>query len=116
MIKEPKTPTKRKSTKKVVSNPLKLRVINLHSYDLSEINKVVLVKKDGTEVKAKFHNIPVEDAIKNDTLYIRLQEESVYYNKYQLLFNSSDSETNDFSVMYLWSDEKFPNPNFLYEF
>jgi hypothetical protein len=117
MIKEVKTTKRRKSVKVVVSNPLKLRVINLHGYDLQEINRVVLVKKDGSEVEAKFNNVPVVDEpTENDTLCIRLKEQSIYYNKYQLLFNSSDLTTQDFALMYLWSDEKFPNPNYLYEF
>jgi hypothetical protein len=121
MIKEKKTTTtrKKKTITPAISNTLKLRAINLHSYDLREINRVILVKKDGTQVNAKFNNVVIngsDDAIENETLYIELKEEKPYYNKYQLHLNSSDSVTSDFSLMYLWSEDKAEHPNYLYEF
>jgi hypothetical protein len=120
MTKETKTTTrKRKAVETVASNSIKLRVINLHDFDLREINKLVIVKKDGTTVDAGFNNIAItsdEDKMDDNTVYIQLKETKPYYNKYQLHLKSKDFNTNDLSLIYFWSEEKSPNPNFLYEF
>jgi hypothetical protein len=116
--------TRKPRVKKVVAdivtseeiNDIKFRTINLHDYDLMEINNVRLVRRDGVEMNIPMHNTPIANPVQEGVLYIKHVADKPYYKVYQPMLRLADITTNELALMYLWSDEKFPNPNYLYEF
>jgi hypothetical protein len=122
MEKETKPRGRKKNTKPAPqANELKLRVVNLHDYDLREIDRVELRTKRGETLIVGFHPTPVPEALSaDDRVYIREVETKPYYTRYQLMFRSTTHETLDFDTAVFTSEEKLRegnhNPNYLYEF